>query len=77
MAADADSSSSKGKGEERKVIRAHDGCGSGYGGSDPQGMPLTGKAMPPGASARSGHFLPRVWNERNQAAVQKARVYLN
>jgi hypothetical protein len=57
--------------------------------SDPQGMPLTGNApwgttqgMPLTGIAPWGQrplrsLPPRVWNGRNQAAVQRARVYLN
>jgi hypothetical protein len=71
------------------VIRAIEsgyGYGCGYGRSDPQGMPLTGNAPwgTPGHAALTGivpwgqrplrSLPPRVWNGRNQVAVQRARV---
>jgi hypothetical protein len=62
------------KGRERnKLIRAGDV------GTDPAADSIPGHAVnrlcPLGlGSARSGHFPPRVWNRRNQAAVQSARA---
>jgi hypothetical protein len=60
------------KGQERKVIRAGDAAAdrTRLRRTRPQGMPLTGYA--PLGQRPLWSLPPRVWNGRNQAAVQKA-----